>query len=166
MKIYSAVVVYTSTHRWAWWRAFIIKLRWLQLANQGTYFQFWFPGNLGYTSYPDIQFDIPLLVPQWQCITQIWNNCVITSSWRCNIGWTGTDACGIISKVSHIVRPNKICVFTICRPTQIFGPDPKLFYDTFNRKLFEYPIFAFQCSFWCWRDHYFDQNVLKVTVQV
>ena len=45
--------VYTSTYRLAWWRAFIIKSWWLQLAKQGiwtpseclcTYFQFWFPG--------------------------------------------------------------------------------------------------------------------------
>ena len=45
--------VNTSTHRLAWWQAFIIKSWWLQLAKQGiwtpseclcTYFQFWFPG--------------------------------------------------------------------------------------------------------------------------
>ena len=39
------------------------------------------------------------------------------------------------------VRPKKkICVFTVRRPSLIFGPDPKLFYCTFSRKLFKYPI--------------------------
>ena len=35
----------------------------------------------------------------------------------------------------HIRPKKKICVFTVRRPTLIFGPDPKLFYVTFNRKL-------------------------------
>ena len=47
-----------------------------------------------------------------------------------------------------------------------FGPDPKLFYCTFSRKLFKYHIFAFQCSFACLRDHYFDKNELNATLQV
>ena len=47
-----------------------------------------------------------------------------------------------------------------------FWPDPKLFYRTFSRKLFKYPIFAFQCSICCLRDHYFDKNKLNVTLQV
>ena len=29
------------------------------------------------------------------------------------------------------MRPKKICVFTVRRPSLIFGPDPKLFYCTF-----------------------------------
>ena len=49
------------------------------------------------------------------------------------------------------------------RPSLIFGPDPKLFYGTFSRKLFKYPIFAFQCCFCCLKDHYFDKNKLNVT---
>ena len=60
----------------------------------------------------------------------------------------------------------KICVFTVRRPTLILGPDPKLFYGTFSRKLFRYPIFAFQFSFLCLRGHYFDKNELIVTLQV
>ena len=56
-------------------------------------------------------------------------------------------------------------MFTVRRPTLIFGPVPKLFYGTFSRKLFKCPIFAFQCSFWCLRDHYFDKNELNVTLQ-
>ena len=44
--------------------------------------------------------------------------------------------------------PKKICVFTVRQPTLILGPDPKLFYGTFSRKLFKYPIFAFQFSFY------------------
>ena len=73
---YITSFVYTSTHRLAWWRAFIIKSWWLQLAKQGirtpseclcTYFQFWFPGIHFVHIYSDIQFSIPLLVPQWQC---------------------------------------------------------------------------------------------------
>ena len=66
-----------------------------------------------------------------------------------------------------VARPKKkICVFTVRRPSLIFGPDPKLFYCTFSRKLFKYPIFAFQCSFSCLRDHYFDKNELNVTLQM
>ena len=57
----------------------------------------------------------------------------------------------------------KKCVFTVRRPSLIFGPDPKLFYGTSSRKLFKYPIFAFQCSFCCLKDHYFDKNKLNVT---
>ena len=65
------------------------------------------------------------------------------------------------------IRPRKkICVFTVRRPTLIFGPDPKLFYCTFSRKLFKYPIFAFKSSFWCLSDNYFDKNELNVTLQV
>ena len=52
------------------------------------------------------------------------------------------------------------------QPTLIFGPGPKLFYGTFRRKLFKYPIFAIQCSFWCLRDRYFDKNESNVTLQV
>ena len=52
------------------------------------------------------------------------------------------------------------------QPSLIFGPDPKLFYGTFSRKLFKYPNFAFQCSIGCLRDHYFDKNKLNVTLQV
>ena len=48
---------------------------------------------------------------------------------------------------SAIWGKKKICVFTVRQPTLIFGPDPKLFYGTFSRKLFKYPIFAFECSF-------------------
>ena len=40
------------------------------------------------------------------------------------------------------------------------------FYGTFSRKLLKYPIFAFQCSFLCLRDHYFDKNELNVTLQM
>ena len=65
------------------------------------------------------------------------------------------------------LRPKKkICVFTVRRPTLIFGLDPKLFYNTFSRKSFQCHIFAFQCSFWCLRHHYFDKNKLNVTPQV
>ena len=65
------------------------------------------------------------------------------------------------------VRPKKkICVFTVRRPTLIFGPDPKLFYVTFTRKLLKYPIFAYQCSFWCLNDHYCDKNKSNVTLEV
>ena len=40
-----------------------------------------------------------------------------------------------------------ICVFyMVRRPTLIFCPDT-IFYGIFNRKLFKYHIFAFQCSF-------------------
>ena len=60
----------------------------------------------------------------------------------------------------------KKCVFTVRRPSLIFGPDPKLFYRTFSRKLFKYPIFAFQLCFSCLRHHYFDKNELNVTLQV
>ena len=68
---------------------------------------------------------------------------------------------------TKLFRPRKkICVFTVRRLTLIFGPDPKHFYGTFSRKLFEYPIFAFQCSFWCLRDHSVDKNELKVTLQM
>ena len=63
-------------------------------------------------------------------------------------------------------QKKKICVFTVRRLSLIFGPDPKLFYCTFSRKLLKYPIFAFQCSFSCLRDHYFDKNELNVTLQV
>ena len=62
----------------------------------------------------------------------------------------------------YIARPKKKYVFTVRRPSLIFGPDPKLFYGTFSRKLFKYPIFAFQCSFWCLMDNYFDKNKLNV----
>ena len=66
-----------------------------------------------------------------------------------------------------IIRPRKkICVFMVRRPTLIFGPDPKIFYDTFRRKLFKYPTFAIQCSFLCLRDRCFDKNELNVTLQV
>ena len=68
--------------------------------------------------------------------------------------------------IKIMLRPKKKCVFTVRRPTLIFGPDPKLFYGTFSRKLFKCPIFAFQCSFLCLRDHYFDKNELNVTLQV
>ena len=60
----------------------------------------------------------------------------------------------------------KKCVFTVRRPTLIFGLDPNHFYGTFSRKLNKYPIFAFQGSFWCQRDHYFDKNELNVTLQM
>ena len=72
----------------------------------------------------------------------------------------------ISALVQKLGQKKKICVFTVCRPSLIFGPDPKLFYCTFSRKLFKYPIFAFQCSFSCLRDHYFDKNELNVTLQV
>ena len=71
-----------------------------------------------------------------------------------------------IAHSSLRLRWGKKCVFTVRQPTLIFGPDPKLFYGTFSRKLFKYPIFAFQCSFWCLRYHYFDKNELNVTLQV
>ena len=67
---------------------------------------------------------------------------------------------------SDVRQKKKICVFTVRRPSLIFGPDPKLFYGTFSRKLFKYPIFAFQCSFCCLMDHYVDKNKLNVTLQV
>ena len=64
----------------------------------------------------------------------------------------------------------KICVFTVRRPTLIFGSNAKLFYGTFSRKWFKYHIFAFQCSFWCLKplsqlahDHFTtlcDRNIL------
>ena len=59
---------------------------------------------------------------------------------------------------SASIRPKKnLCVYD--PPTvPSFWPDPKLFYGTFRRKLFEYPIFAFQCRFLCLKDHYFDKN--------
>ena len=44
-------------------------------------------------------------------------------------------------------QKKKKCEFPVCQMTLIFGPDPKLFYGTFSRKLFKYPIFAFQCNF-------------------
>ena len=56
-------------------------------------------------------------------------------------------------------------VIKVRRPTLIFGPHPKLFYDNFSRKLFKYPNFALQCSFRFLRDHYFDKN-LNVTLQM
>ena len=65
-----------------------------------------------------------------------------------------------------LLRQKKNYVFTVRQPTLIFWPGPKLFYDTFSRKLLRYPIFAFQCSFWFLRDHYFDKNELNVTLQV
>ena len=58
----------------------------------------------------------------------------------------------------------KICMFTVTQPTLIFGPNPNLFYGTFSEKLFRYSIFAFQCSFWCLRGHYFDNNKSNVTL--
>ena len=60
----------------------------------------------------------------------------------------------------------KICVFTVRRPTLIFGPDPKYFYCTFSRKLFKYILFAFKSGFWCLSDNYFDKNELNITLQV
>ena len=51
-----------------------------------------------------------------------------------------------------------MCYSPLTKP--YFWPDPKLFYGTFSRKLFKYPIFAFQCS------HYQDKNELNVTLQV
>ena len=68
----------------------------------------------------------------------------------------------------HEAKKKNMCVyhFTVRRPSLIFGPDPKLFYATFSRKLFKYPIFAFQCSFWWLMDNYFDKNKLNVTLQV
>ena len=48
-------------------------------------------------------------------------------------------------------KMKKICVFTVRRPSIIFGPDPKLLYCTFSNKLFKYHIFAFQCSMCCLR---------------
>ena len=69
---------------------------------------------------------------------------------------------GVYTKCDrHSLGHKKICVVTVRRPTLIFGPDPKLFYGTFSRKLFKCPIFAFQCSFGCLRDHYFDKNELN-----
>ena len=62
------------------------------------------------------------------------------------------------------IRPK--CVFAFTRPTLIFGPDPKLVYDTFSETLFRYPIFAFKYSFWCLRDHYFDKKESNVTLVV
>ena len=48
----------------------------------------------------------------------------------------------------YSIRPRKkICVFTVRRPTLTFGLDPKLFYGTFSRKLFKYPILALESSF-------------------
>ena len=63
-------------------------------------------------------------------------------------------------------QKKKICVFTVCRPSLIFGSDPKLFYGTLSWKLFKYPIFAFKFSFCCLMDLYFDKNKLNVTFQV
>ena len=63
--------------------------------------------------------------------------------------------------VSPLIRQKKMCVYSL--PTDPnFWPGPKLFYGTFSRKLFKYPIFAFQCSFWWLRNHYFDKNKLKL----
>ena len=61
-------------------------------------------------------------------------------------------------KVPRLIRQKKICVFTVRRPSLIFDPDPKLFYDPFSRKFVKYPIFAFQCSFCCLMDHNFDKK--------
>ena len=52
------------------------------------------------------------------------------------------------------------------RPTLTFCPDPKLFYGTFSQKLFKYPILAFESSFWCLSDNYFDENELNITLQM
>ena len=49
-----------------------------------------------------------------------------------------------------IVRQKKYIynyMFTVCRLTLIFGPNPNFFYGTYRRKLFKYLIFVFQCSF-------------------
>ena len=64
------------------------------------------------------------------------------------------------------MRPKKICVFTVRRPTLIFGPDPKLFYGTVSRKLFKCPTFSLPMYFLILRDHYFDKNELNVALQV
>ena len=43
------------------------------------------------------------------------------------------------------IRPKeKICEFTVTRPTLIFGPDPKGFYRTFKRQIFQISHFPFQ----------------------
>ena len=41
----------------------------------------------------------------------------------------------------------KICEFTVTRPTLIFGPDPKGFYCTFKRQLFQIYHFRFHAMF-------------------
>ena len=49
------------------------------------------------------------------------------------------------------------------RPS-FMAPTLNFFYGALSRKLFKKnPIFAFQCSFWCLRDHYYqyDKNELK-----
>ena len=53
------------------------------------------------------------------------------------------------------------------RPTLIFGPDPKLFYCTFSRKLCKYPILPSNLVFdVVISDNYFDKNELNITLQV
>ena len=74
------------------------------------------------------------------------------------------EDCGIEIECSFAKAKKKICEFTVRQLSLIFGPDPKLFYGTFSRKLFKYLIFAFQCSFCCLMDHYFDKNKLNVTL--
>ena len=79
-----------------------------------------------------------------------------------NILWTYA-----VQRVGVCIRPRKkICVFTVRRPTLMFGPDPNLFYGTLSRNLFKHPILVFECSFWCLRDHYFDKNELIIPLQV
>ena len=56
-----------------------------------------------------------------------------SSGWISGSLWMKFPVCG----------PQKMFVFTIWRPTLIFGPDPKIFYGTFHRNFFKYPIFAF-----------------------
>ena len=48
---------------------------------------------------------------------------------------------------SSDMAKKKICEFTVTRPTLIFGPDPKGFYGTFDRKLYQMPHFTFKCCF-------------------
>ena len=63
---------------------------------------------------------------------------------------------GTCDLVCHTLCKNKAkkkCVFSVRWPGR-----PYIFHDTFSRKLLKYPIFAFQCSFWCPREDYFDKK--------
>ena len=81
-------------------------------------------------------------------------------------GDTKIHTCMRNPKSTHVKAKKKISVFTVRRPTLIFGPDLKLFYGTCSRKLFKYPIIAYECSFWCLSDNYFDKNELNITLQL
>ena len=68
--------------------------------------------------------------------------------------------------VGHTQAKKKICEFTVTRPTLIFGPDPKGFYGTFNRELFQKSHFHFQTLFWILLGSLFWQEVSNCHLSV